>query len=39
LDQSSGIGFILLAGLLAEPLPISENYVTAVDISSVVVVN
>ena len=39
LDPSSDIGFLQVAGLPVEPLPVSETYVVAVDISSVVVVN
>jgi hypothetical protein len=39
LDLSSDIGFLPVAGLPTEPLPMSETSVVAVDISSVVIVN
>jgi hypothetical protein len=39
MDPSTDIGFLLVAGLLVEPLPVSETYVVTMCILSVVVVN
>jgi hypothetical protein len=39
MDPSSDIGFLLVAGLPTEPLPASETFVLAMDISSVVIMN
>jgi hypothetical protein len=39
LDPSTNIGFLQVAGLPAEPLPMLENYVVAMVILSVVAVN
>jgi hypothetical protein len=39
LDPSIDIGFLPVAGLPTEPLPVSETYVVAMGILSVVAVN
>jgi hypothetical protein len=39
LDPYSDIGFLPIAGLPAEPLPMSETSFVAVDILSVVIIN
>jgi hypothetical protein len=39
LDLSFDIGFLLIVGLPANPLPTSKTFVVAVDISSVVIVS
>jgi hypothetical protein len=39
MDMSSDIGFLIVARLPAEPLPMSKTFVVAVDILSVVIVN
>jgi hypothetical protein len=39
MDLSSNIGFIPVAGLPAEPLPVFETSVVVVEILSVVIVN
>jgi hypothetical protein len=39
LDLYSNIGFLPVAGMPAEPLPMSETSIVVVDISSVVIMN
>jgi hypothetical protein len=39
LDMSADIGFLPVARLPTEPLPVSKTFVVVVDISSVVVMN